>query len=175
MTWQQQRKGRGEEEKEISTVLGKVSTSLDAVSYIVAFFLVDALTFGSLPTSPNSPTNESSPSQQQTTSMGYTSRTPSSSSLPRRSASEGDEKRSMKTSKSDEKQKLHSNRLNNSSESSLYDWKQSNAGTEKTSPRLSPTIAYNDRSLHHYQKKLFGKQVREKAPFACIVVMQYAY
>jgi hypothetical protein len=154
MSWQQPRREQGVES---STILGKVSTSLDAVSYIIAFFLIDALTFGRLPATP-APT-----SKENTGYMG--AKSSSSSSLSWRSVSEGDDATKSGSNPGKHLQSTQTSRARNSSECSMYDARQQATSdiVEKDPSRLSPTGSA-DRSLHHYQKKIFGRQVSVISP-----------
>jgi hypothetical protein len=146
------KKGERKEGDSLS-LLGKISFALDAVSYIIAFFIVDTLTFGAPP-----PLNITL-TDHETLSSPLASPKHLQPTLPRRSVSEGDAYITPR------RMVQHFDRSNNQSEGGglLAAAHEHTMILEKeklnnTSP--SPHRQdFDDRSLHHYQKKIFSKQV----------------
>ena len=133
--------------------MGQVWTSLDGFAYLVAFFLVDALTFGPAPAVPSSPPPTKS-RDEPTSPTGSSTSSASSWGAPRRSASEGGEVPARQP-----RVHAHPRRSSNFSDGALLHPRSpasSGGGAER---ELRGRDDKPDRTLHHYQKKLFSKQV----------------
>lgn len=158
MSWQYQQSGRqwparagadGGEAAGGSNAgpLGKLTMSLDAVCYLVAFFLVDLFTFGRPPTVYSTPTLEKQESPMDSF-VGHTAR----------SASEGD------TLHAQTPLERIPRRSSNHSEGSASS-RSLHRFESFSSERKSPRADYKDGALHHNQKAIFERQVSTPQPF----------
>lgn len=148
MSWNYQQRGgqwslkKGTAEGGNGGILSRLSMSLDAVCYLVAFFLVDIFTFGRPLAIHTTPTLEKQESPIDTY-VGHVGR----------SASEGD---AAKSATSLDRISRRSSQFSESSSTNTSLHRFEYFSPERKSPRAD----YRDGALHHNQKAIFERQVR---------------